>query len=359
MRNIIILISVLFIISCNNQTTEKSKKEKENSNKKQAASWDKSDSTNYFYDNAETFELKKPEIKVGGEIVNAGNVDFSELELHSVIVKETLLSKNGNKFQGAFRYDGYSLLDILSQRILDKKNKDHFNPIIDLYIEIENNEGEKVVVSWGEVFYPNNLHNIIIATKVMRIVPSKTNELWELPTESRLIIQSDLLTERNISMPANITVKSLNKKYKVEKGKDPMFSATINLINKEDSLLTLTENPEKYQQHTLHTIFYGRGRGIHSTQPFTGIYLKDLLADYFEMNKKNIREGIFCIAADDGYRAAYTFSELMNRNDQSEVLLICNKELTNNGIFRIFPACDFFSDRAVKAVNEIAFTFDN
>ncbi len=89
-----------------------------------------------------------------------------------------------NAFIGAYRYDGYSLFDILNDRILKKKNKEEFSPIIDLYVEIENAKGEKVVLSWGEIYYPNFLHNSIIATDVMRIVPSKTKELWPLPSES-------------------------------------------------------------------------------------------------------------------------------------------------------------------------------
>jgi hypothetical protein len=55
----------------------------------------------------------------------------------------------------------------------------------------------------------------------------------------------------------------------------------------------------------------------------------------------------------DGYRCVYTFSEVFNRNDQAEVLLIEDPENQDGGTFRFFPAGDFFSDRAVKAVSEI------
>jgi len=34
----------------------------------------------------------------------------------------------------------------------------------------------------------------------MRIVPSKTKELWQLPETSKLVVANDLLTERNISI---------------------------------------------------------------------------------------------------------------------------------------------------------------
>ncbi len=68
------------------------------------------------------------------------------------------------------------------------------------------------------------------------------------------------------------------------------------------------------------------------------------------MPQKAIREGTFVIAADDVYRSVFTYSEICNRNDQADVLLVCRPELVDNGIFRVFPSCDFFSDRAVKGI---------
>jgi hypothetical protein len=45
----------------------------------------------------------------------------------------------------------------------------------------------------------------------------------------------------------------------------------------------------------------------------------------------------------------------MNRNDQAEILLVPCENEKDGGKFRIFPSCDFFSDRAVKALSEIRF----
>ena len=349
----VISVILFFSFSCNNQNKKKKQGVKSSG---LAVKADTVDATNNFYDNAETYNLQTSDIEVLGEVANPGKVDFSDLPLHSIIVKETVLDNQGDAFVGAYRYDGYSLYDILNDRVLDKKNAKDFKPIIDLFVEVENDKGEKVVISWGELYYPNHLHEIIIASKVMRIVPSKTNELWELPTESKLVIGSDLITERNISNPVKITVKSYNKTLKVEKGKKPLFSPKIDIYLENEIAETLFANPTEIPEQTLHTIFYGRGRGIHSTQPFTGVYLKDFFADKIKHTKKSIQEGLFVIAADDGYRSVFTYSEICNRNDQAEVLLVCNPELTDNGIFRLFPSCDFFSDRAVKGVNAIYYS---
>lgn len=315
---------------------------------------DTSDMTNNFYDNTETLSLPLKEITIEGEIANPGKVDFSNLPLHSVIVKETLLDNaGGDRFIGAYRYDGYSLFDILDKRILKKSNSKEFNPIIDLYIEIENEKGEKIVFSWGELYYPVNLHKIIIATSVSRIVPSKTKELWPLPVECKIVAASDLITERNISSPVKIMVRSYPLSFTVNRELSPLYSKQIELFNSGNKLGMIDKIPESLTNETFNTIFYGRGKGIHSTTPFIGIPLKDLLLKYYPVTKENLMSGILCLTGKDGYRCAVSYSELFNRNDQQEFLLIKSDPGEDGGLFRIFAASDFFSDRAIKSVSEI------
>jgi hypothetical protein len=315
---------------------------------------DSTDMTNNFYDNTETFQLPLKELTVEGEIANPGKVDFSVLQKHSVIVKETLLDSAGkDRFVGAYRYDGYSLFDILDNRILQKANSEEFKPIIDMYVEVENGKGEKVVFSWGEIFYPNNLHRILIADGVSRIVPSKTKDQWELPSESKIVAGNDLITERNISSPVKITVKSFPKSFKVLNGLSPMFSGQIRLFDQGTSIGVLTGHTPEFDKITYNTIFYGRGKGIHSTEPFAGSMLKDILAGTYPVTMDRLKKGIMCIAAADGYRCALSYSELFNRNDQQEFLLVKTAPGEDGGLFRVFPAGDFFSDRAIKSVSEI------
>jgi len=315
---------------------------------------DTSDMTNNFYDNVETYPLPVKELTIEGEIANPGKVDFSGLPVHSLIVKETLLdSAGGDRFVGAYRYDGYSLFDILDKKILKKANLSEFKPIIDLYVEIENAKGEKAVFSWGEIYYPNNLHKIIIATGVARIVPSKTKELWPLPTESKIIAASDLVTERNISSPVKITIKSYSRSFAVKQGMSPMFASGIDMFSAFSKVGRIEYLPANINIDTFNTIFYGRGKGIHSTTPFTGVLLKDLLLKFYPVSVANLKTGIVCIAGLDGYRSVLSYSELFNRNDQQEFMLIKTKENEDGGLFRVFAASDFFSDRAIKSVSEI------
>ena len=81
--------------------------------------------------------------------------------------------------------------------------------------------------------------------------------------------------------------------------------------------------------------------------------LKDFLIKYYPVSKENLMSGMICIAGKDGYRSVLSYSELFNRNDQQEFMLIKTNEMEDGGLFRIFAASDFFSDRAIKAVSEI------
>jgi hypothetical protein len=351
MKKLLILpVIFLCLISCTNTGKQPSKSQ----DTTLINPVDTSDMTNNFYDNTETIGLPVGELTIEGEIANPGKVDFSVLKTHSVIVKETLLDSTGNdRFAGAYRYDGYSLFDILDKRILKKANSAEFNPIIDLYVEVENTKGEKVVFSWGEIYYPNNLHKILIASGVSRIVPSKTKELWPLPSASRIVAAADLITERNISMPVKITVKSYPVSFVVDRNLNPLYSPQMELYRNSISVGKIDKFPDGVNIATFNTIFYGRGKGIHSTTPFKGVMLKELIQKYYPLSKEELMTGILCIAGKDGYRCAVSYSELFNRNDQQEFLVVRMEKDENGGQFRIFSAADFFSDRAIKAVSEI------
>lgn len=314
---------------------------------------DSTDMTNNFYDNSETFSLPVMDLFIEGEVANPGKADFSLLPKHSVIVKETLLDSTGtDRFTGAFRYDGYSLFDILERIVIKKSNAEEFNSVIDLYIEIENESAEKAVFSWGEIFYPNNLHKTLIASGVSRIVPSKTKELWILPEKSKIAASTDLITERNITNPVKITVKSFPKSFVTVKGLSPLYSSRFEIFDQTVKVSDISAIPD-IQNETFYSVFYGRGKGIHSTSPFIGPMVKAILKPFYPGSIGKLQRGILCFTGKDGYRCAVSYSELFNRNDQQEFLLIKSARDEDGGFFRIFAASDFFSDRAIKSLSEI------
>ena len=310
--------------------------------------------TNDFYDDAPTLKLKgTTKILVTGEIGKEMTIDITRLPKHSMTVKETTLTDGKVGFTGAYRYDGYSLYDILDRVVLKKKNEAEFPPIIDLYVEITNDRGETVIFSWGEIYYPVNRHRLMIATSVARIVPSKAKDLWPLPAETKIVAGNDLVTSRNISNPVKITLKSLDSKYPINKGMTPLYSETMKICVNGKQRAIMTELPEEMDGETYQTVFYGRGMGIHGTTPFTGGMVHELLKDYYRFTPEVLQRGMVVIAGLDGYRAAFTLSEIVNRNDQQELLIIDQDNYEGAGRFSLFPAGDFFSDRAIKAIMEI------
>jgi beta-aspartyl-peptidase (threonine type) len=310
--------------------------------------------TNDFYDDAPTSTLKgSRKILVTGEVQKEMTIDISRLPKHSITVKETTLVDGTAVFEGAYRYDGYSLYDILDRVVLKKKNEAEFPPIIDLYVEVSNDRGETVTFSWGEIYYPVNRHRIMIVTSVARIVPSKSKDLWPLPVETKVIAGNDLITVRNISNPEKITVKSPDSRYEIKRDITPLYSETMRICVNGKQRKILTDFPEGAGKEIYRTVFYGRGMGIHGTTSFTGRLLRDAIKDYYQVSSDALQKGLVVIAGVDGYRGAFTLSEIVNRNDQQEVLLIDHDNYEGAGRFSLFPAGDFFSDRAIKAIMEI------
>jgi hypothetical protein len=307
--------------------------------------------TNDFYSGAETVTLPgTTTIEVDGEIANPGGIDLTRLPLRSMIVKETIFKDGGNAFVGAYRYDGYALDEVLNRVVLQKKNEKEFRRIIDAYVEVSNDRGDSVVLSWGEIYYPIHRHEILIATRVMHIVPSKSKDLWPLPTETRLIVPSDLITERNIANPTRITVRSLDDPYKVAGAGARLFSPDFAIARHGRTVARATATGAATQEYP--TVFYGRGRGIHGVTTFKGVTLKAVLQPHVPVTRESLRRGLLTAEGHDGYRAAYTAAEVMNRCDQSEVLVIDDGQ-ADGGRFRLFASNDYFSDRAVKALSEI------
>ncbi|MDD5089439.1 MAG: hypothetical protein PHQ23_00830 [Candidatus Wallbacteria bacterium] len=310
---------------------------------------------NDFYDNIPATELNGPSVFVFGEVENPGKADFSALELRSVIVRETGFEKGLPNFVGAYRYDGYSLFDILKERFLAKKNVKEFQPIIDLVVSVENPQGEKVVLSWGEVYYPSKLHQVIIATRVTPIIPTHSKDQWPIPQHTKLICGNDMISVRNISNPHKITIFAAPVSFKTIKGLKPMYQASIRIKDHDRQVAELSGLPAGAETRNYPACFYGRGRGFHGIQYFNGALLSDFLSPYFQSSEENLKSGYFVAAAQDGYRVALTYSEIFNRNDYADFVVQDIGQYMEDGRFRLFPAHDFFSDRAVKALNEIVY----
>jgi hypothetical protein len=309
--------------------------------------------TNDPYDDFETVALPgATTIEVDGEVAAAVKVNLAQLPIRSIVVKEMALRDGKAVFVGAYRYDGYALDEILDRVVLQKKNQKEFRPTIDAYVEVSNGKGDSALISWCELYLPVHRHEILIAMRATRIVPSESKTQWPLPAETRLVVPSDLLSERNIASPTHLSVRSLDDPFKPDKTGNPAFSPEIAIVKDGQAVAhvkTITST------HEYPTVFYGRGQGNHGVYSMNGALLRQVLQPYVPVTRESLRRGMLTIAGKDAFRAAYTVSEVMNRSDQSEVLLVDNGD-GDTGRFRLFPSGDFFSsDRAVHTLVEIRY----
>lgn len=307
---------------------------------------------NDFYDNVPLKEYPCPKIEIAGEVVSPGPVDLSPLPLRQVLVREAILKEGKETFVGSYVFQGYSLFDILKERFVAKKNAAEFPSVIDLFVVVENGKGEKALFSWGEIFYPITPHRILVAVKAAPIIPSLTKEVWPLPDSPRVVAADDLFSERTVDNPTKITVLSAPMSFKVEKGKSPMNAPAFSLVSAGKTVALFKEPPTEGPFLTMPSVFYGRGKGFHGVTRFSGRPLRSALEKYLPPTAERLRHGCFIVASDDGYRVVFSYSELFNRTDNGEFLLL-DKQSEDGGRFTIYPSPDFFSDRAVKSVKEI------
>jgi hypothetical protein len=310
--------------------------------------------TNDFYEGVATVSLPGPtSIVVDGEVANPGPIAMASVPPRSVIVKQTVLRDGQPAFVGAYRFDGYALDDLLNLVVVRKRNEEQFPRIIDAYLEVSNDRGDTVILSWGELYYPVHRHEILIATRAMRIVPSLSKDMWPLPTETRLIVPSDLIGERNIPAPSRITVRSLDDPFRpAGASTQPLFSPDFSLAVHGRTVGRVTAIGTPTQMYP--TVFYGRGRGLHGVTEFEGVPLKRLLQPHVPITRESLRRGLITAEGADGYRAAFSAAEILNRSDQSDVLVV-DDERYEGRRFRLFPSSDYFSDRAVGLLSEIRY----
>ena len=310
--------------------------------------------TNDFYDNTPSQKLLGTlKIAVAGEVANPGSVDLARLPLHTLIVREARLDKDGLAFSGAYRYEGYSLVDILNDRVAARAHGPEFRPQTDLMVALENAAGDMAVLSWGEIFYPAAQHRVLVAVAAAPIIPSETKEIWPLAAAVKLVCGNDLASERGILNPTRITIFTAPLEIPGKKGLKPLTIPNFQVLRPGQQAVAFDTATLVAEKRTFPSVFYGRGKGYHGFQRFSGVPLAEALKKYVTIDRETLKRGYIVAAASDGYRIALSFSELFNRNDQAEFLLLDRGEGSDGGRYAIFPAADFFSDRALKAVSAI------
>lgn len=285
---------------------------------------------------------------INGEVSNPSYAQFENCLLRSVVIKEVVedAGKEGLVFNGVFRYQGYPLADILKDIVVDKKNKAEFPVEIDLFVQVSNDQGESAVFSWGEIFYSKRGRDIIFATGVTPIYPTKTDDTWPVPESCSLISGCDLHTLRNIKNPTTITIRSFPRSFPGEKGAEPLYVPNLK-ITQGSKKVKIDAIPAGIHSIDFPTVFYGLHRGFKEVKTFKGYSFADVLNSEFEFSSYDLQHGLIAVGAIDAFRVVYSLSEILNRADLESVLFI-DLGKDDNGRFKIFPSADVFADRQLK-----------
>jgi len=326
---------------------------------------------NSLYHQSDEVSLVAGELEVDGEVKGPGKVDLNNHYKREVFIKEARYHQDtGAGFIGSYRYRGYSLFDLLHPFNQDKKNAEAFRPAIDLYVVVENDQGETVVFSWSEIFHTINPHQIMIATEMAPIVPYRQEVDYPVREKWTLVSAGDLFAWRTLENPVRITVRSFDQKdYPIDRELEHMHSPSVRIASDNASgqeggtglpggagVLEVLPGEVTAAPVRYHATFYGMGMGHHPTKYFEGPRLDVALGmeEAFADANRN-RHGLVCFAGMDGYRAVFSFSELFNRADQVFPILAVPENPMDGGYYRIFHPSDFYADRSVKSLSEIYF----
>ncbi len=299
------------------------------------------------FDNFPAIRLKGVMPELSGEVLNPGKASTKGLLARSVVVKEIVFVSGSEEkqFSGAFRYTGFPLADLVSDLVVDKKNKDEFGLNLDLYVVVENNKGEMAVFSWGELFFSRDGKNIILATEVAPIFPTSSDDRWDIPSRIKIVAGNDLLSVRNIEDPVSIRVVSFPASFPGAKGSE-IIAPQINIKSGERTIVIDKIGTDE-ASYTFTTAFFGLHMGLRRISDFSGYSFGSVLKKSCDILPSDLRSGLICLGASDGYRVVYSLSEFMNR-DGLETLLLIDKGPDQDARFTVFPTGDFFADRQLK-----------
>ncbi|MDP2038904.1 MAG: hypothetical protein Q8L04_16100 [Ignavibacteria bacterium] len=311
---------------------------------------DKNESSPSFFDDSEVKEYSLKSILVEGEVENPGAVDLSPLPVNGFPAKDVSYGKDKNKFVGSYFFTGYSLFDIINQKKVKKVNEAEFKPAVDLYVIVENDKDGKVVFSWGELFYAKDNYRTVITKSIRAINPSKMKMKWPLPEAPILVSGNNAFNFRTIANPTKITVKSFAGTYSKERIKE-IYTSEFTVTSPSESVVV--KDIAGIEKRKFRGLGYGHGMGWKGVDEVEGFVFKDVLKNYIPIDEKQIASTVICVSAKDGYRVTYSLSEIVNRNDMNDFLLVEKNGSLEEGKYNLFATPDFFVDRNVRSVEKI------
>jgi hypothetical protein len=314
------------------------------------AGQDRKQPTNSLFDDYEMKTFAPASLAVQGEVENPGPVDLNSLPLRGAAIKELGIENGKQVFKGSFFVSGYALCDVLNGKKPKKVPENTFGPLVDMYVIVENEKGEKAVFSWGEIYHRDS-SDILITRTEQPVYPARAKTTWPLPNGPRLVCGGDLLNRRFIGNPTRITVKSYSGAAPAAKPKD-IYAPQIILATRAGAT-KIGDIDGAVERRNCTSVLFGHGMGFKEVLSLRGYVLRDLIAGKAGWAPENSNSVFVVVSAKDGYRSVFSGSEVMNRNDQQDLLLNDLGDTPNGGRYTLIVPGDFFADRDVRSVEKI------
>ena len=266
-------------------------------------------------------------------------------------------------FQGVFHYSGVPLKSLLELAGVEKEET-AFGKKVDLAILVRNKKGDRVALSWGEVFY-RNPGEIIVATSASPIMPHKDCKRCHDPEVykprldrfqrkigfPKLVISSDTYADRSLEDITSIEVLDLRPKMPAKKLKE-LYSTEFTIVGALEKAIAI-KDLGIYPRREITVMHLGEGKGYHGIDKFAGVPFRAILDTAGvapDLSKA------FLVSAPDGYRSLFSYGEIFLNPAGDRMTLadrINGQPIQNGGKFILVPPGDLMSDREVKAVQKI------
>ena len=313
-------------------------------------------------------QLNAESFSISGLVRKPTTVKPADLAKHpAVSVRFNDVHRDGT-FHGIQVYEGVPLQALLEQAEIAKP-KSLFDRLIDLAIVITNRAGEKVVLSWGEVFYRHSADVLVAYTAVPKMphkpcsschAPSKYQARFDQLTRQialpKLIVLNDHWSDRAIEGIASIEVKDLGKDVGIFLRKEDhpkkLISPDIRLSGPGIETVVL-DDFSGFERLRADLVQAGDGTGFHGIRHYEGVSLSEVLQ---KAGLKPDPSAAFLCSAPDGYRALLSSGEVFFSWPGSGVIVadaMNGQTIDDGGRFRIIPVKDLPADRWLKSVSRI------
>jgi hypothetical protein len=306
----------------------------------------------------------RPTLSISGLVNNPATYSVDELaKMQSVTVRINDIKKNGS-FHGVFYTQGVPLKNLLETAVVEKRGA-AFNKPLDLAILVRDKDGNKVALSWGEVFYRNPA-DVTIAFSTTPVMPHKTDcsgchsadfskpvmdQLGRKVNLPKLVVANDFDADRSLEGVTSIEVVDLGPKDAAKK-KGELFSSRL-LISEtgKDAVMVADLSPLPNTSVSMNIV--GDGRGFHGRAVYGGVPLKELLS---AAGIEPDLSSVVAVSAPDGYRSLVSWGELALSPMGQRIIVadeVGGNPITKEGKFMLILPDDLAADREVKAVSKI------